>query len=51
MKRGQKRRRAGNVSPDFVTYPGGEERMPSDSVELMGIEPTASRVRFWRSPS
>jgi hypothetical protein len=35
-----------NDSSPIVPTPQGDEKKCSDSVELMGIEPTASRVRF-----
>ena len=35
-----------NDSSPIVPTPRGNERKCSDSVELIGIEPTASRVRF-----
>jgi integrase len=36
-----------NDSSPIVPTPQGDEKKSSDSVELMGIEPTASRVRFF----
>jgi hypothetical protein len=36
-----------NDSSPIVPTPQGDEEKSSDSVELMGIEPTASRVRWY----
>jgi hypothetical protein len=33
------------------TRPTTQRGTVGESVELKGIEPSASRVRFWRSPS
>ena len=38
--------RMGNDSAPIVPTPSCGEEKSNDSVELMGIEPTASRVRF-----
>ena len=37
----------GNKIQDRPKLAPIEDAFPNDSVELMGIEPTASRVRFW----